>query len=157
MKDHEELDEWFRQLKAASVDHVRAVHDAYQKLENAGLISKVTVHRYLCGRCGKPRATVIRLGDSTIARTRDYKVSRGMNLDRSVEAARKKNTLDGERHWPGHTYDVDDLAEWGPDCGFDIECRHFTTTVRAVDVLELTRNVKRGHPGAPTRLGVPMR
>ena len=46
-----------------------------------------------------------------------------------MESARARNTLDGERHWPGHTYDVDELAESGPDVGFDVICRHITATV----------------------------
>ena len=145
--------EFWRQLLRDAKDRTEAIHNAYQRFENAGLISKVTVHRYLCKACGSPLATVIRLGDKTIARTRDYKFSAGLNLERSVDSARKKNTLDGERHWPGHTYDVGELAaEWGPDAGFDVNCRHVTVTVRAADVLEITRGVTPGHPGAPTRL-----
>ena len=151
MNGSADLGNWWQALWAASADDAEAIHTAYQRLENAGLISKVTVHRYLCGRCG-PLATVIRLGDKTIARTVDYKYSRGLNLRQSVAAARERNTLDGERHWPGHTYDVDALADWGPQAGFDVVCRHVTTTVAAVDVLALTRDVKPGHPGKPTRL-----
>ena len=145
------LSEWFQALLAAANadrDHSEVIHDAYQQLENAGLISKVTVHRYLCHRCGKPCATVIRLGDKTIARTRDYKFSPGLNIERSVEAARAGRTLDGNRHWPGHTYDVDELAKWG--LGFDVNCRHKSANVRAVEVLEITRGVAPGHPGKPT-------
>ena len=145
-----DLSEWWRQLRAAADDDAQAIHDAYQRLENAGLISKVTVHRYLCHRCGRPCATVIRLGDNTIARTRDNKFSRGLNTERSVESARARKTLDGERHWPGHTYDVDELAEWG--VGFDANCRHMTATVIARDVLAMTRDVTPGHPGKPTLL-----
>ena len=145
-----DLSEWWRQLRATADDDAQAIHDAYQRLENAGLISKVTVHRYLCHRCGKPCATVIRLGDNTIARTRDNKFSRGLNTERSVESARARKTLDGERHWPGHTYDVDALAEWG--AGFDANCRHMTATVMARDVLAMTRDVTPGHPGKPTLL-----
>jgi hypothetical protein len=147
-----DLGEWFLQLLDAAEDHSQAIHDAYQQLENAGLISKVTVRRYLCRKCGKPCATVIRVGDRTIARTRDYKYSPGFNRGRSVEAARAKNTLDGERHWPGHTYDVDQLAEWGRVAGFDVNCRHMTATLLAVDVLEATRGVAPGHPGRPIML-----
>jgi hypothetical protein len=62
-----DLDEWFRRLMSAAEaeekDHSQAIHEAYQTFENAGLISKVTVHRYLCRtRCRNPRATVIREG-----------------------------------------------------------------------------------------------
>ena len=143
--------EFLRQLLRAARDRTEAIHTAYQRFENAGLISKVTVHRYLCKRCGKKLATVIRLGDTTIARTTAYKFSPGLNQKRSVESARERNTLDGDRHWPGHTYDVGELAaEWG--AGFDVNCRHVTATVRAADVLEITRGVTPGHAGAPAML-----
>ncbi len=142
----------WRQLMADADDHTEAIHRAYQQLGNAKLIPRVTVHRFQCGKCGKVLATVIRLGDTTIARTADYKYSRGLNLRRSVAAARERNTLDGERHWPGHTYDVDQLARGGPKAGFDVACRHVTTTVAAFDVLAVTRDVTPGHPGKPTRL-----
>lgn len=150
VNDDSKLNEWFQALLAAAKDHSEAIHEAYQQLENAGLISKVTVHRYLCRRCGKPCATVIRLGDKTIARTRDYKFSPGLNVERSVETARARKTLDGNRHWPGHTYDVDELADW--EVGFAVNCRHTTATVLAVDVLKITRVVAPGHPGKPTML-----
>jgi hypothetical protein len=148
---------WQRQIMTAHDDYAQAIHTAYQQLENAGLVSKVTVHRYLCGRCGKPLATVIRLENETwnktLARTTDYKFSPGLNRERSVESARSRRTLDGSRHWPGHTYDVDELADMGEsDVGFGVNCRHVTTTVLAADVLRITRNVKPGHPGKPTRL-----
>ena len=80
MNGSADLGNWWQALRAASADEAEAIHNAYQQIENAGLISKVTVHRYLCGRCGEPLATVIRLGDKTIARTVDYKYSRGLNL-----------------------------------------------------------------------------
>ncbi|BBZ60134.1 hypothetical protein [Mycolicibacterium monacense] len=152
MTQDADLGRWFTDLLQAAEDRAQAVHDAYQHLENAEVVSKVTVHRYLCRKCGKPRATVIRLGDRTLARTHDYKFSPGMNADRSVPSARARNTLDGDRHWPGHTYDVDELAEWGPDAGFDVNCRHVTATVFARDVLAITSGVTPGHPGKPTLL-----
>ena len=144
--------EFLRQLLRDAKNRTEAIHTAYQHFENAGLILHVIVHRYLSKGCGKKLATVIRLGDTTIARTTDYKFSPGLNLERSVESARERSTLDGDRHWPGHTYDVGELAEWGPTVGFDVICRHVTATVHAADVLEITRGVKPGHPGPPTRL-----
>ena len=152
MNGSADLGNWWQALRAASADEAEAIHNAYQQIENAGLISKVTVHRYLCGRRGEPLAIVIRLGDKTIARARDYKYSPGLNRERSVESARARNTLDGNRHWPGHTYDVDELADCGPQVGFDVNCRHITATVRAVDILNITRGVVPGHPGKPTML-----
>lgn len=151
-QEEDAIGRWWGELEASTTDRDSAIHDAYQHLENAGLVNKVVVHRYRCRRDWCLLATVIRLGDTIIARTRDNKLSPGMNLDRSVEAARIKNTLDGRRHWPGHTFDVSDLSEWGPVAGMDMSCRHVLKTVLAVDVLATVDGVKPGHPGPPTLL-----
>lgn len=142
---------WLSSLWATSGDRDEATHQAWQQLENTDLIRRVLVHEYRCRR-GCRLARVIRLGDVTLMRTEPYKFGRGLNLDRTVEAARANNTLDGDRHWPGHTFDVDRLAEWGRRAGMDTNCRHQTSTVFAVDVLEATRHVTPGHPGKPTLL-----
>lgn len=142
------LSEWWAELKSAAVDGSAAIDIAYQRFENAGLVSKVTVHQYRCRKCG-PVATVIRVGGDIIARTRDNKLAPGTNPSRSVEPARRKNTLDGNRHWPGHTFNVGDLAE-SPDLGIDASCHHGLRTVRAVDIINIVRDVKPGHPGKPT-------
>lgn len=142
--------EWYLSAKARGADHAQALHETYQRFENANLISKVTVHRYHCGKCGKPCATVIRVGGRTLARTRDYKFSSGYNTRHSVESARAQRTLDGDRHWPGHTYDVDELAA---DEGlFEVNCRHMRKRVLAADVLTVSHDVTPGQPGKPTML-----
>lgn len=146
-----DLREWLRSLFASTTDRAAAMQTAWQQLEAAGLLSKVTVHQYLCGKCG-PLVRVIRLADSTIAYVKDYKLSPGMNDAESVPLARQRNTLDGKRWWPGCVYDVDELAACGPDAGFTAACRHLVTTVLAADVVARTRLVAPGHPGAPTRL-----
>lgn len=153
MSDTDDIARWFSDLDRASNDREQAIHEAYQQLENAGLVSKVLVHRYVCRRpgCGV-LATVIQVSDLVLARTRDYKLSPGMNLDRSVEAARIKNTLDGKRHWPGHTFDVGNFATLGPTAGMDMSCRHGLRTILAADVLAAVDGVKPGHPGRPTLL-----
>lgn len=151
MSESSEVENLWNQLMSRAADHSQATHETYQALENAGLINRVVVHRYLC-RKGHVLAEVIRVGSSTVARTRDYKLSPGMNLDRSVEAARARNTLDGDRHWPGDTFDVGDLATWGQQAGIDMNCRHALRTVLATDILAATRDVIPGHPGPPTRI-----
>ncbi len=152
MSHEDAIAAWWRELAAAATEHDEAIHNAYQHLNNNGLVNKVVVHRYLCRRDGCVLATVIRLGDTTIARTRDNKLSPGMNRERTVESARRKNTLDGNRHWPGRTFDVGSLSEWGSVAGMDMSCRHVLKTVLAVDVLAVVDGVKPGHPGPPTRL-----
>ena len=129
-----------------------AIHNAYQHLENAGLVPKVTVHRYQCGKCGKVLATVIRLGDNTIARTVDYKYSRGLN--RASRSPQRGNATPSTASGTGPAAPTTSTRwrDCGPQAGFDVVCRHVTTTVAAVDVLALTRDAKPGHPGKPTRL-----
>lgn len=143
----ESIGEWWATLMQQSQDHTEAVHLAYQRLENAGLTNRVVVHRYRCRR-GCSLATVIRIEDVVLARTSDYKLSPGMNLDKSVAEARRKNTLDGSRHWPGHTFDVAGLVPGG----FQVACRHVVDVVLGADLLALVENVTPGHPGAPTLL-----
>ncbi len=152
MGDNSAITEWWRRLTDDADHRDTAIHDAYQALDNAGVVSKVTVHRYLCRSRGCVLGTVVRIGGETIARTRDNKLSPGANQARSVESARRKNTLDGDRHWPGHTFDVPALATCGPRAGMDMSCRHTLATVLAVDVLAVTDGVTPGRPGKPTLL-----
>jgi hypothetical protein len=148
----QELHQLFLAVLAASEDRAAAVDAVYQRLENMGLIGRVVVHRYLCAECGV-LATVIRVGDEILCRTRDYKLSPGLNARRSVAAARRKNTLDGARHWPGHTFDVRELAEWGTAAAMEMNCGHLLHTELAVDVLAKVEGVLPGKPGKPTVLG----
>jgi len=146
----EQAGQFFAELVRVSEDRDAAIHTAYQQYENAGKLSKVTVHRYVCRRGCGVLMTVIKLGEVYLARTRDYKYSPGMNLERSVPEARRKSTLDGDRHWPGHTFEVEQTASWG--LGFDASCRHKLHTLLATDVLATVKVVRPGHPEKPTLL-----
>lgn len=148
----EDLNDWWQALLDASSSRRAAIDNAYQQLENAGLINRVTVHRFICQKHGCVLATVVRVGGETLARTKDYKLSPGLNRERTVESARRKNTLDGDRHWPGHTHDVADLALSGESLGIDLSCRHGLRTVRALDVMMSADGVVPGHPGPPSVL-----
>lgn len=152
MTESDRIGEWFAALLASAEDEREALDEAYQQLENAGLVSKVTVHRYLCKTAGCILGTVVRLRGRTLARTKDYKLAPGTNAARSVESARTKNTLDGARHWPGHTFDVDELATWGDTAAMDMNCRHGLRTVRALDVLAASSEARPGHPGKPSQI-----
>lgn len=151
MSDTESVSEWFRALLANARDKSAAAHDAYQELDNAGVLNHVVVHRYLC-RKGCKLATVIRIDGAVIARTKDNKLSPGANAARSVEAARIKNTLDGERHWPGDTFNVADLAGWGDKATIGMNCRHGLRSVTASSIMETVGDTRPGHPGKPTML-----
>lgn len=150
MTEHEDINTWWLRLTERAEDRELSIDTRYQALENAGLINRVVVHRFMCPR-GCVVGTVIRVGGQIITRTRDYKLSPGLNESRSVEAARKNNTLDGERHWPGHTFDVVSMGKWGPDAGMDMCCRHIVRTVRAADILTTVDGVQPGRPSKPTR------
>lgn len=152
MSNGESVADWWRTFVVSYRDRQEAIEDAYQHLENAGLISKVTVHRYLCQKCHKPVGTVIRAaGDEVIARTSDYKLAPGTNLAQSVASARAKNTLDGNRHWPGPTFDVSHLASFGESAAIAMNCRCRLRNVPAGDILATIQGVRPGHPGSPTR------
>ncbi|MGG7509381.1 hypothetical protein [Plantibacter sp. YIM 135249] len=148
-----DLSIWLTKLMDASDDRATAIEDGYIQLERAGLLSKVTLHRYQCSR---PKACqiarVVKLGDLILCAVRDYKYSPGMNLAESVQSARERNTLNGNNHWPGHVYDVAELATWGDAAGISMVCRHFHGTVLAKDMLTLVSSVRPGYPGKPTRL-----
>lgn len=152
MSSADGIAEWFAQVLAAADNRRLALEDTHRMLSSNGLLSKVTLHRYMCRR-GCQIAVVFKVGDVIACAVRDYKFSPGMNEAESVPAAREKNTLDGDRWWPSHVYDVAELADWGPGRGMDMNCRHHHGTVNAADVLAVVEGVQPGHPGAPSILG----
>ncbi len=128
---------------------------AYVALRDSGKLSKVTLHRYLCRARSCMIATVFRLDRLTLCAVRDYTYSPGLNEAVSVPSARAKKTLDGDRHWPGHVYDVEELADFNAGdvkAGMDMNCRHQRGVVLPDDVLAKVAGVRPGHPGPPTRL-----
>lgn len=145
------LDLWFSRRLAGVGDESAAIADALQALDNADVLGRVVVHRYICPKCG-PVALVVKLGGRVLARTRDYKHSRGRNEATTAPAAREARTLDGDRHWPGHVFDVDDMARWGDALRLPLKCAHHDRTVTAAEVLALVADVRPGHPGRPTIL-----
>lgn len=147
------LEEWFSDLLQRSDDRSAALTDAHTQLRNAGNLSKVTVQEYHCPRrCVV--ATVFVVGGSTLCAVRDYKLSPGLNETQSVEAARKKNTLDGDRHWPGHVFDLEALADWPDNSGIGMNCRHHRGLIHAREILHRVEGVRPGHKIKPHVLGV---
>lgn len=135
-------------------DRAAALDELYRHLRDNGHLSKVTLHRYMC-RKGCQIATVFSAGGLILCAVRDYKYSPGLNDQASVPKARENNTLDGERHWPGHVYDVAQINGFsvGEDkAGMNMNCRHHRGTVLAETVLRACENATPGKPGAPTRL-----
>lgn len=149
--DGEQAEQFFAELVRVSqvrADKIRA--DYRRAADKEGRLAKKTLHRYVCRRGCGVLATVVKLGEDVLVETRDYKLAPGMNLERSVPDARRKNTLDGDRHWPGHTFDVRELANWA--LGFDASCRHGLHTLLATDVLATIEGVRPGHQEKPTLL-----
>lgn len=143
--------EMWRSVMEAQESHKARIEHVHITLRNAGLLSRVALHRYMCKR-GCQLATVFRFEGMTLAAVRDYKYSPGLNAERSVASARERNTLDGNRHWPAHVYDVGDLATWGESAGFDVACGHHRSTLAAREVLASVDDVTPGKPRKPTRL-----
>lgn len=148
----EEVGDMLARLLHESDSRSEAIELLHRGLVERGLLSKVTLHRYQCKRGCPPLAIVFRAGSHTLCAASDYRYSPGMNQAKSVEAARAKNTLDGDRWWPSHVYDVDELATWGADAGMSIACRHHTSTLLAQDVLKTVHTVTPGRPAKPTLL-----
>lgn len=143
-----DLMDWFAELESRTQGRREAIEQAYIELRNSGLLSKVTLHRYMCRR-GCQLAVVFRVAGQTLCATRDYKQSPGLNAHASVEAARRDRTLDGDRHWPAMVYDVAEIAEFGAMLA---ACRHFRGQLVGADVLTAVEGVRPGQPKAPTRL-----
>jgi hypothetical protein len=78
---------------------------------------------------------------------RDYVLSPTRNAERTVESARERNTLDGDRHWKPRAGDLSDLDKWGSAIGLDLQCDHLDpVVVSAGDVLEDAAKATRGRP-----------
>lgn len=154
MNEQEQVANWFTAVVAAHDDRAQGLNDAYFQLDKLGLLSKVTLHRYQCNRRNPCQvARVVQIGPTVLCAVRDYKYSPGMNRAKSVPEARRKRTLNGDNWWPGHVYDVNELATWGDAAGLDMVCRHFHRTIFASDILTAIEGAKPGHPNKPTRLG----
>ncbi|MFV0634631.1 hypothetical protein [Demequina sp.] len=121
----------------------------HSRLVEQGLLSRVTLVKVQCRARRCQIATVFRVGPVTMCAVRDYKYSPGLNAQRSVPRAREKNTLDGDHHWPGHVYDVNELAHWGVEAGFDVVCRHAQQTINAAELLGIVQSVEPGKPLPP--------
>jgi len=150
----DELGEWFGNLISQANDRSEALQDAHRHLVEGGYLHNVVLHQYQCRR-GCQIATVFKVGGTVLCAVRDYKFSRGLNAERSVAAAREKNTLDGDRWWPAHVYDVEELDRFSAGdnlAGMSMNCRHYTGTVLASDVLKTVEGVVPGKKSAPTRL-----
>ncbi len=152
--DTKEALEFFANLLRSSEDRQSSIDRTYFGLRDLGLLSKVIVHRYQCKR-GCQIAQAYSHGGRVFLSVRDYKYSRGMNEASSVPRAREKNTLDGDRHWPAHVYDMTQLAEWGDDAGAQAICRHYKGLLTGSRVLRDADGVLPGRGGKPTTLDAP--
>ncbi|WP_062208710.1 hypothetical protein [Demequina oxidasica] len=139
---------FIRQLAEAAQAEQMNADSLYIALRDGGYLNKATLQRYRCKR-GCALAVIYSVADTVYCATEDYKYSPGLNAARSVETARVKNTLDGNRHWPGHVFEVASLAEWGSEAGMDVACRHVFSTLNAQTVLDEVAGITPGHPKAP--------
>lgn len=76
-----------------------------------------------------------------------YKMSPARNARESVESARLKNTLDGDRVWRPKAGRLDGLEEWGDEIGLGLECDHLLpVTVTPAEILRDAATATRGKP-----------
>lgn len=97
---------------------------------------------YRCeNRCLLLDAIAIDLEDppTILLHQNGYKLSHGVNTNRSSEGGRARNTSDGDRHWKPRTYYLADSAlSWQGSIksGQSLDCDHVgVATDRAVSVL----------------------
>ena len=150
--DESEIDQWVTALLESSTNRTQTLQDAYVHLRDAGLLANAEVHRYMCRR-GCQLVKVFRWGGTTLAYVADYRFSPGMNAAKSVPEARAKNTLDGDRWWPAHVYDVTEVAKWAAEGGgVTVACRHFHGLLRGDEILADIAPALQGRKINPTRL-----
>jgi hypothetical protein len=78
-----------------------------------------------------------------------YKNSPERNARESVESARQKNTLDGDRIWKPKAGSLEALPEWGSAIGIGLQCDHLLPVTRTPT--QLIEDAGRATPGQPTR------
>lgn len=130
-------------------DRQEAIDAQYLILREGDQLNRYVLHRFMCAK-GCQVATMFRYAGLTLCAVRDYKLSPGKNTAESVAEARRKNTLDGARHWPAHVYDVGELVKF--DAGMTMVCRHVSVTVNAGEALSIAETSRPGRPGKPSVL-----
>ncbi len=148
----EKAGQFFAALCEAEQDARIARERTHIGLRDMGLLSQVTLHRFMCRSKGCQLALVFQVGDSVFVAASDYKYSPGMNEEKSVQRARERNTLDGKRHWPGTVYDLNEVVEWGPQGSIHVACRHVMRDLSGSELFDSIGSATPGHPGKPTLL-----
>ncbi len=119
---------------------------AFKALKATGRLRGVIQAEYRCRR-GCHLGTVFAVPAGPMFYTPSYRLSPTRNDLTSVESARAKNTLDGNRTWKERGFDLTDLAEWEGSAAVDVQCNH-------VEPLRLDPRAvvsKLGRPGSPSR------
>lgn len=142
---------WLDGLFAHAKSRQDGIEQAWLQLDSQGYLSRVVVHRYICrDGCGV-LGTVANIGGTILLRTRDYKPSPGLNRGRSTDAARQRNTLDGERHWPSYLIDLNRDAGH-PGANIVVVCKHGPKRIEYDHALQQAGQAIPGRPGKPTLL-----
>lgn len=138
--------EAFSAILAAAESRDEGLQEVHRTLKESGRLGLYLQRRYVCAECGV-LCRVFRYAGVTFAATAPYKLGHRKNLAESVPEARQSNTLDGERHWPGHVYDVHQLAEWGDEAGATVTCRHINMMLTGSRILADIAGVRPGKQG----------
>jgi hypothetical protein len=129
----------------ADADVIRAAYEAMPR----EWLKKILLVEY---RCPNKRGCLLLRAwrsddDRLLYYVCDYTLSPSRNAERTVESARKRNTLDGDRRWKPRAGDLSDLAEWGASIGLDLQCDHLDpVVVNGSDVLADAARATRGRP-----------
>jgi len=149
-KNGDDISEFFRALMSQHEDKVDALNSLHLYMRDSGLLKNATLRVYRCARKGHLLATVFSAAGMIVCVTELYKMSHGLNEASSVESAREKNTIDKEqRTWPGHVFDVSELAKWGDSAQVPINCRDVRSGLGATHILSDVKGIIPGHGGAP--------
>lgn len=81
-----------------------------------------------------------------------FKQSRTLNLERSNESGRQRNTYDGDRHWKPHAFLLDAARDW-PEHRVTLQCDHVELMIATSALLQMAEQSAAGHP---TRLRMPL-
>lgn len=126
---------------------------AYKVLKTAGRLREILVAEYRC-RHGCLLAHVFQLPGGRCIYVPVYKLSRERNLRDTVESARRKSTIDGDRRWRERGFDMEDLITWQGSAQVDVHCDHHQGVLNP---LLMDKDLAGVQPGHPRRGVLPLR
>lgn len=121
-----------------AVERGKVADAIYEALRSTGRLPRQRALTYRCrNRARCLLLEVIPTPEGLLFHTPEYKLSRKLNEASSSESGRAKNTVDGQRHWRGHSF----FEESAGNC--PVNCDHVRDAIELADVREdLTSGLK---------------